>query len=324
MKKVLMIAVSLGLCFQLTACTIPELVSNWNDWGTQEESIEEVTANIAESEEQESAEAASSASNAIQNFLDRAQQGTGYEEQDPEDDTLEAVRNFLERAQQSGTSSSEKSDNTKVEFDGAVQENVERYIEGFLQAIFHSDYEMYSEYASKEEGEILSAAELAYFTEGLMEYAEVDVDYVDLETMLGYVEAAEIILSAAEWEITEVEIDDEEARSGRIKMLLYPVDFFRLIEDDVDTAMSDFNAQAERLDRANRLSDDVLARMEQEYAADIRDIVDDYAFLTESLESPKSVEFYFDFSRYRRGLSEVDWERVMDILMGFDDADITV
>lgn len=307
MKKIRMMLLSVVLCLQLTACTLPaEMLSGLSDRESQDETRE------SRQELQAETHTSNSAADAIQNFRDRASMEVANA--DPEDDMLDAVRNFLDQAQQQGSTYSGE-DIGRVELAGPLSESVAGYIDSFLRAAFYGDYEQYSEYATESAGQILHMLEVVYFVDNLIIYADVVEDYIDTDTMMGYADAAEYVLSSMKWEITEMEVEDEESQSGWVEMELYPTDFFALINDDLVQASDDFNAQTRMLQRSGLFTEEKLAQMESDYAVRIREIADEYAPQAKALGIPVSSVFEFNLSSSEYVLVESDWEYFLEIML---------
>lgn len=197
---------------------------------------------------------------------------------------------------------------------GGSEEDVLTYIDTALRASFYGDYTEYVEnmYDTEENAIALYESEIEYYAESLMYYLDMDSSLLDEATIEEYYKIAETVLSKAKWEIGTVFYNEIDL-TGNIELILYPIDFLEIIDDDVDMVIAEFQNKYSDVD-PNACTEEELTAIEQDYANMILAVLNERAEETK-VSDPISKEYDVD---YVEGvISEDDWNEIDDILMGF-------
>lgn len=164
------------------------------------------------------------------------------------------------------------------------------------------------------EAEEVYAAQIEYTAEVICYCLDVDTNYVTEETMDGYEETAETLLSKMKY---VVEPAEKSGDSYHITIKCEPINFWEAVTEKVD----EFYA-GEFGDRYNEVingtSEEALAALEEEYAVEVLEIVNtNLAELSYKEPVSKIVEIVEDEDGYY-GIADEDWYDIDDLLMDLE------
>ncbi len=187
------------------------------------------------------------------------------------------------------------------------------YIQATLDCTYFGETAEYMELteSTQAEADEVYASQIEYTANIICNYLYVDMNYVTEETMDGYEEAAELLLSKMKY---EVEPAEKSGDSYHITIKCEPIDCWEAIGEDID----EFYA-GEFGDRYNEVasgtSEEELAAIEEEYAVEVLEIVNAH-FADLSYKEPvsKIVEIVEDEDGFY-GIADQDWYDIDDILM---------
>lgn len=197
---------------------------------------------------------------------------------------------------------------------GGSKEDVLTYVDTALKASFYGDFAEYvaNLYDSEENASALYESEKEYYAEGLMYYLDIDSSRIDEAIVERYEKIAETVLGKAKWEIGNLAYDEMNL-TGTMELILYPVNFLDIIDDDVNKVISDFQNKYSDTN-PDTCSEEELTAIEQDYANMMLEALEPKAAETMVNESVKRV-FNID---YDEGvITDDDWYEIDDILMGF-------
>lgn len=199
---------------------------------------------------------------------------------------------------------------------GGSEEDVRTYMDTALRTSFYGDYTEYvaNMYDTEENAIELYESEVAYYAESLMYYLDMDSSVLDEVTIESYYKIAEMVLSKAKWEITNMQYD-ENTLTGTMELTLYPVDFLYIIDSDADMVIAEFQNKYSNVD-PDSCTDEELAAIEQDYANMMLEVLNARAAETK-VSDPVVKTYNID---YMTGVvTEDDWYEIDDILMGFEE-----
>ena len=199
---------------------------------------------------------------------------------------------------------------------GGSEEDVRTYMDTALRTSFYGDYTEYvaNMYDTEENAIALYESEVAYYAESLMYYLDMDSSVLDEATIESYYKIAEMVLSKAKWEITNMQYD-ENTLTGTMELTLYPVDFLYIIDSDADMVIAEFQNKYSNVD-PDSCTDEELAAIEQDYANMMLEVIN--ARAAETKVSDSVVKTY-NIDYMTGVVTEDDWYEIDDILMGFEE-----
>ena len=196
--------------------------------------------------------------------------------------------------------------------EGGMSLAVENYVNADLRASFLGNYEDCINYAIATEAEVKEwhEAEKAYYAEALMWYADIDAAYMDEITLARFNDVAEKILAKATWEFKN--IDADRFGNGTAVMVVTPTNFFEIIGDGLDAAITEWNAKYANVD-FDTMSDEEYAVLELDYADMVLKAME---AKTAEAAAGKAVELTCDLDISNSVFTEDSWFNVYDALMG--------
>lgn len=190
------------------------------------------------------------------------------------------------------------------------------YIKATLDCTYFGETAEYMKLteSTQEEADEVYASQIEYTASVLCYYLDVNMDYVTEETMDGYEETAEALLSKMKY---EVEPAEKSGDSYHITIKCEPINCWEAIGEDVDEFYTgEFGDRYNEV--VNGTSEEDLAALEEEYAVEVLEIIN--TNLTDlSYKEPvtKIVEIVEDEDGFY-GISDEDWYDIDDILMDLD------
>ena len=197
---------------------------------------------------------------------------------------------------------------------GGSKEDVLTYVDTALRASFYGDFEEYvaNLYDTEENASALYQSEIDYYAEGLMYYLDMDSSLLDEATIEGYRSIAKTVLGQAKWEITDFSYDEMNLK-GTMGLVMYPIDFLELIDDDANAVIAEFQNKYSSVD-PDSCTEEELKTIKQDYANMMLEAISARAGET-GVSIPVTKVYNID---YAEGvISEDDWNEIDDILMGF-------
>ncbi|MCM1039039.1 MAG: hypothetical protein NC314_11630 [Roseburia sp.] len=173
-----------------------------------------------------------------------------------------------------------------------------QYVDDALKASFYGDYAHYVEtkFDTEEGAQELYAAEIEYYTQGLMYYLDVDYDTIDPSIIDSYRDLAAEVLSRFKWDTPVVDLDDG-ADYGEVTLTMYPTDFLDIILPDAQ-AVADASADM----------------TEDEYAENMLAAISP---LVSEISYRDPITYTYDIDLTSGIISSDDWDEIDDILMDF-------
>lgn len=188
-----------------------------------------------------------------------------------------------------------------------------KYIQATMDCTYRGETAEYMKLteSTQTEADEVYASQIEYTANIICNYLYVDMNYITEETMDGYKDAAEVLLSKMKY---EVETAEKSGDSYHITIKCEPINCWEAIGTEIDEFYS-----GEFGDRYNEAaygtSEDELAALEEEYAIEVLEIVNAH-FADMSYKEPASkiVEIVEDENGYY-GIADQDWYDIDDLLM---------
>ena len=155
--------------------------------------------------------------------------------------------------------------NLWVETEG-LEKAVEHCIDADLKAGFHGDFKEYvgCSMGSQKEAEEYYADEVSIYIEWLMAYCDINYDYMDDATIAKFTDIAKEVLKKTKWELKNVKANY--SNEGTATVVLYPTNFFELIDSGVEKAIERWDTKYAATDFTT-MSEEEYGLIELEYAA---------------------------------------------------------
>ncbi|MCM1044177.1 MAG: hypothetical protein NC417_01580 [Candidatus Gastranaerophilales bacterium] len=200
------------------------------------------------------------------------------------------------------------------------QERSEGFINAAMESSFLGKYDNYAEYSSEDAGRSLYQSEMEYYAAIIMYIAQVEEDYLDQDTLDGYVEVAKTVLQNIKWEIQEITVD-RQTGLGQVEIDLYPTDFFDLLADssEYDAVLQEYNdTYQQTLAAEGTISDEREAEMETWFGEHVLEVCEQYASQAKVVDTPVNKLYKIDYNANDGIISDDDWDEVDDIIMDFN------
>lgn len=192
-------------------------------------------------------------------------------------------------------------------------EGCTKYIDTAMRASFYGDFTEYVEnkFDTQENAESLYDSEISYYASGLMYYADVNEEMIEEAAIEEFREIAKKVLAKTKWEVTDVSLYGDQF-TGTVEIALYPTDFLTLIDEGIETAISEFQTKYAEVNY-DAISDSQLAEIEQDYAEMVLNAIRDKVEETQVTDPiVKSYDIDYDDGI----ISADDWAEIDDIIMG--------
>lgn len=200
------------------------------------------------------------------------------------------------------------------------QERSEGFINAAMESSFLDKHDNYAKYSSEEAGRSLYESEMEYFAAVIMYIAQVEEEYLDQDTLDGYIEVAKTVLKNIKWEIAEIKVD-RQTGLGTVELDLYPTDFFDLLADssEYDDVLQQYNDTYQNvLTTEGTISDEREAEMEAWFGEQVLAVCQKYASQAKAVSTPVNKLYKIDYNANDGIISDDDWDEVDDIIMDFN------
>lgn len=191
-----------------------------------------------------------------------------------------------------------------------IEETVETFFNAAMKASFHADFNDYVSLNmdSLEGAKELYNTEVECFAECLLYYIDITEEYITEDVKARAMRVAETVLSKVKWEVKSVDVNrfDE----GTMTIVLYPTDFFYLIDEDVMEAADAFNTKYADVDYET-ISFEEYDALEKEYTEMMVAVLEKNATSAGTLEAVEKVY-------------EVDLENTILVDDAWNDVDATI
>lgn len=183
------------------------------------------------------------------------------------------------------------------------------YIKSAMDASYYGKYDDYvsNSVSTEDEAEELYNNMISYFTSKIIEYTEVNEEYMSDDLKNKFDEASKKILNKAKY---KVNLAKKVSGVYQVKVEIDPINFWTIIESDVKTAIEEFNNNT-----SGELSDDEWETVEEEYANKIYEIVNNNIDKIGYQDTvSKIVEIKSSDKQY--SIADEDWNDIDDYVMG--------
>lgn len=169
-----------------------------------------------------------------------------------------------------------------------VEETAETFFNAAMKASFHADYNDYVSLNmdSLEGAKELYNTEVECFADCLLYYIDITEEYITEDVKARAMSVAETVLSKVKWEVKSVDVNrfDE----GTMTIVLYPTDFFYLIDEDLMEASDAFNTKYADVDYET-ISFEEYDALEKEYTEMMVAVLEKNAGSAGTLEAVEKV-----------------------------------
>lgn len=169
-----------------------------------------------------------------------------------------------------------------------VEETAETFFNAAMKASFHADYNDYVSLNmdSLEGAKELYNTEVECFADCLLYYIDITEEYITEDVKARAMRVAETVLSKVKWEVKSVDVNrfDE----GTMTIVLYPTDFFYLIDEDLMEASDAFNTKYADVDYET-ISFEEYDALEKEYTEMMVAVLEKNAGSAGTLEAVEKV-----------------------------------
>lgn len=169
-----------------------------------------------------------------------------------------------------------------------IEETAETFFDAAMKASFYADF---TEYVSLNMDSVEGAKELynnevEYFTECLLYYIDITEAYITEDVRARVNEVSKQVLSKVKWEVKSVDVNS--FREGTMTLILYPTDFFYVIEEGLIEASDAFYSKYGDVDYET-ISDEEYDALEKEYTETMVAVLEKYATSAGTLEAVEKV-----------------------------------
>lgn len=192
-----------------------------------------------------------------------------------------------------------------------TEEACKIFVDTTMKTSYWGDFTEYLEYAIDSESGAtgLYESEIAYYSEFLMYYVDVNSEYVSDDIKNRFAQIARDVLAKVSWNIVDIEIDQFD--EGIMTIEICPTNFLTLIDADVDAAIDQFGQKYAEVDFES-MTDEEYAVVEEDYGIMVLDAIEKRVSEAGTLEAvQKQYELDIDDSV----IKQEDWEEIDDVIM---------
>ncbi len=192
-----------------------------------------------------------------------------------------------------------------------VEGAAEFYFDAAMKASFYGDFEDYvaNNMDTTEGAQELYDTEMEYFAECLVYYTDITEEYATEDVMKRLRQVAKDVLSKTKWEVKSVDVNA--FKEGKMTVVLYPTDFFEVINEDLLAASEAYNTKYADADYENMTYEEYDA-LEVEYTEMMVSVLEKNAGKAGVLDA---VEKTYKVDLEETVLSDAAWEEVDAVIM---------
>lgn len=185
----------------------------------------------------------------------------------------------------------------------------QNYVKSAMDASYHGEFDDYvsNSVSTEEEAKKLYDSMISYFTNKIIEYTEVNEEYMSDELKAKYDEASKKILNKTKY---KVNLAKKVSGVYQVKVEIDPINFWSIIEDDIKNSIEEFNNST-----SDELSDEEWQTAEEEYAKKIYEIVNNNIDKV-GYQDKVSKIVEIETSNKQYSIANEDWNDIDDYVMG--------
>ncbi len=192
-----------------------------------------------------------------------------------------------------------------------VEGAAEFYFDAAMKTSFHGDFEDYVTYNmdTLKGAQELYDSEVEYFAHCLIYYTDITEEYATEEIMNRVRQVAKAALSKTKWEVKSVDVNA--FKEGTMTLVLYPTNFFEVIDEDLMAASVAYNTKYADVDYENMTYEEYDA-LEVEYTEMMVGVLEQNVGKAGTLDA---VEKTYKVDLEETVLSDAAWEEVDAVIM---------
>lgn len=200
--------------------------------------------------------------------------------------------------------------NAWVETEG-VEKAIANYLDADLKAGYWGDFTEYTDccMGTTEEAQEWNDYEAYVYGEYLMMYSDIDSYYMDEATIAKFEDIAKEVLKKTKWEVKNVNVD--RFNEGTATVVLYPTNFFSLIDDGIGKAIEAWETKYATTDFTS-MSDEEYAVTELDYANMVLNNIDG---LAAQAGTGTPIELVCELDLDGAIFTDEDWVNIYDALL---------
>ena len=200
---------------------------------------------------------------------------------------------------------------TSSNVSNAVYNNWKDYFDACMKVCYYNNYVSYVTQGldTIDNAKALYQSYVEYYAKAIMEYSDVTTELVTDEIFEEYCNIAKTVLKKFKWEFSNITLLADDKYS--LELVLYPTNYFDLIDSQVDAAIEEYETKYASVDFDN-ITDEEYAEIEIDYANMVLKAIKGSENKVELTTGIKKV-----YEVTSQGLSDEQWDEIDNIIMGF-------